>query len=314
MKLRNLFLLTILCIVGQFIVHAQNCSVKTMIDSASIKVGDPVHLLFEVSAPQNVQIRIPVAGEQLAKNIEVLKKIHVDSTDLSKRRWAMEVTSYDSGTHVIPSLPFVFINGNKIDTLFSDSLKLDVSLLPVDSTKVIADIKEPVSVPFTFKELAPYLVYGIGGLFVLFIIIWLIYRLRSKKSLLPNFKKPELPHEKALRELNLLKEEKLWQKGNVKEYYSRVSDIIRVYLEERFDIHALESTTAEISNQLQTSTQLSDYKQELLEILEMSDLAKFAKMQPDESSNIRCYELAVSFVEKTIPHTDNINVDQTKIE
>ena len=305
MKLRNLFFSILLIFTGLASSQAQNYSVLTTIDSSSIQVGDPIHIRFEINAPKDVRIKLPSAGETLSSHIEVLKKLQVDSSNLAKRIWVMQVTSFDSGTQIIPSLPFVFISSTKNDTLFSDSLKIEVSLLPVDSTKVIADIKPPVNVPLTFKEVLPYIVGGLGGLVVLAIILWLIYRLRSKKSLIPNFKKIDPPHVRALQNLQKLKDEKLWQNGFVKEYYTRMSDIIRLYLEERFDIQALEQTTSEIMTQVEYSNQVVEYKRDILDILEMSDLAKFAKVLPDEKDNIHCMDLAVAFVEKTIPSVNN---------
>ena len=306
MKLRNLFLFSIIALLGFTSIYAQNYTIRTSIDSTSIKVGDPIHIRFEISAPNNIRVLIPSFGDSLSKGVEVLKKIQVDSANKSNRQWVMEVTSYDSGKQVIPSLPFVFISGNKNDTLFSDSLKINVSLLPTDSTKVLADIKQPVNVPLTFKEVLPFLIWGVGGLLFIILIVWLIYRLRSKKSILPNFKKIEPAHVRALRNLQSLKDEKLWQNGFVKEYYTRMSDIVRLYLEERFAIQALEQTTSEIIKELEQSNQIVSYKQEIVEILEMSDLAKFAKVHPEEKENVRCLEMAVAFVQNTIPSTNDV--------
>lgn len=308
MKLRNLLFCIILIISGLTNSQAQNYSVLTTIDSSSIQVGDPIRLRFEINAPKDVRIKLPSAGDALSGHIEVLKKLQVDSANLAKRVWIMQVTSFDSGTQVIPSLPFVFISSTKNDTLYSDSLKIEVSLLPTDSTKVIADIKPPVDVPLTFKEVLPYLLVGLGILIVLAIILWLIYRLRSKKSLIPSFKKIDPPHVRALQNLQKLKEEKLWQNGFVKEYYTQMSDIIRLYLEERFDIQALEQTTSEIMSQIEYQNHLVDYKRDIYEILEMSDLAKFAKVLPEEKDNVHCMDLAVAFVEKTVPSVNNTDI------
>src|SRR5665647_1644962 len=203
-----------------------------------------------------------------------------------------------------PIAPFVFAMHSAIakDSLRTNSLKIFVKVPNVDLKKGFTDIKKPYGAPITFKEVAPWI---IGVILIAAIVFFILYAISRRRKNIPLFSlpaKPKLPpHVVALSELDKLKEEQLWQHDKVKDYYTRLTDIIRVYLEERYDVPAMEQTTQEI---------LSDFKGEnsqikgklftgLQKTLDTADLVKFAKYTPLADENHFVMVHAYSLVEET---------------
>lgn len=113
--------------------------------------------------------------------------------------------------------------------------------------------------------------------------------------------KPALsPYERAINALIILKEKKLWEKGQEKEYFTDLTDILRTYLEQRFGINAMEMTTRQIISTLNNSD-VRDKKDYIREILNVADFVKFAKVRPLPSDNIKAFDNAMKFVEETKP-------------
>jgi len=161
----------------------------------------------------------------------------------------VRITSFDSGMYTIPPIRFYFRELPDTTLHFSqtESLILNVHTVKVDTTQAIKPIKGPMKIPITFRELLPWIVLVI----LLALIVWfVIYYLKKRKKAEPIFQlKPRIilqPYEIALAELEKLRAKKLWQSGKIKEYHTEVTEIIRRYVEDRFRIMALESTTGEI--------------------------------------------------------------------
>lgn len=173
-----------------------------------------------------------------------------------------------------------------------------VHTVGVDTSKDIKDIKPPVSLPISFAELLPYIlgVLGIGG------AGWLIYYILKKRrrgeSILPE-PPPRPAHELAFEALRALEAEKLWQRGLVKEYHSKLTDIIRTYVERRYGVLAMEMITDEILSSLPVARLDNELKRELRDTLLLADLVKFAKFQPPTEEHERSMRSAYGFVEAT---------------
>jgi hypothetical protein len=106
-------------------------------------------------------------------------------------------------------------------------------------------------------------------------------------------------HEIALEELNRLEAEKLWQQGNFKMYHTRLSDIIRAYIEHRWQIPALEQTTDEILSGFSKGMLEEELYRKLKHLLETADLVKFAKLQPVAYENEACMADSFALVRQT---------------
>ena len=284
-------------------VSAQDSKVKASIDTTRILIGDQVNILLELEQNHADQYQFPVFRDTLLKNLEILSVSQIDTQEIdlnhSLLRQRILLTSFDTGFYVIP--PFYFFDLEGLDSLKSNALPLEVLTMEIDTSKGIADIKLPYEVPITFMEILPYLVVALL-LIGIAILFWYIRKKRNQNPIAePVRVKPTEPaHIWALKNLDVLAKDKLWQKGKIKLYHSRLSEILRSYIEFRFDIGAMEQTTTEIMDSFREQQNESDELLESLhQSLELSDLVKFAKWKPLPDENERSMEIAYEFVFKT---------------
>ena len=185
----------------------------------------------------------------------------------------------------------------------SQPLPFFVNTVAVDTTAAIRDIKGIAKVPLTFKEILPYLLITMAAAAVIALLVWFILKHERKnkpqKKVVKKAKPKEKPDITALKELEKLKLKKLWQSGQVKQYYSELTDIIRTYIDGRYDINAMEMITADILKELDDAGLPHKLHQELEQTLTTADLVKFAKMEPLPDDHDRCFKQAVNFVEET---------------
>ena len=160
----------------------------------------------------------------------------------------------------------------------------------------LRDIKPPIDLPtdYFFWLVILVILIFVG---IVFWVRFLILRSRQPKKILATMK---LPWEIALERLNALQQENLPQKGQIKEYYSHLSDIVRRYMEDRFHIRAPEMTTQEFLWSLNNARELTDTQKNLLKnFLNSCDLVKFAKYGPTLNEMDESFRFAVNLVEET---------------
>jgi hypothetical protein len=294
-------ILSLLLFVG-FAGVAQDFKVR--LDSSKILIGNQTALTLQVKLTDGKKVRFPNLPDTLSPGLEVVSQFATDTSEIDNgllltKRYL--ITSYDSGNYVVPQIPVLFFDGTKVDTLYTQPLKIRVNTVAVDSTKVpLYGIKGNIKAPYTFQEIA----LAILSILLLIGIVIGIYRYfrRSKDEPIFTFKKKviEPPHVIAFRELELLKQKKLWQNGKVKEYYSELTDILRVYIEERMDINAMEMTSFEILATLNANgySNKAIYDR-LIVMLNTSDLVKFAKYSADPIENDSAAACVYDFIDDT---------------
>jgi len=227
----------------------------------------------------------------------------IDTTDLGNNRIQLKyhylITSFDSALYLLP--PFKVISGQ--DTAYSETLALNVSTYDVDTeSKQFYDIKSVIEPKFVFSDYLPLILGIILILGVIALIAYIIYRLLNKKSLIPFVNKEEPyipPHIRAINRLDAVKMQKLWQTGKVKEYHSDITGILRRYIDERFDISALEMTSGEILDKIKGYSEADDSYDTLKQILILADFVKFAKYNPLPDENELSLMNAYLFVNNT---------------
>jgi hypothetical protein len=271
-------------------------------------IGDQVRLNITFSHPTGAQVRWPVIGDTILKTIQVISRSKIDSSlSADKKTVTLHqnflLTSFDSGFYTIPPIRFYYrdLPDTAVRFVQSETLLLSVHTMAVDTTKIIKPIKGPLSVPLTFREILPWLIVAVV---VILAILALMYYLKKRKKAEPVFtirSRVQLPpHEVALKELEKLRVKKLWQAGRTKDYHTELTDILRKYLEERFNIMALEMTSQEILDSVRIHNNLQNNSIEKLNyILMLADLVKFAKMAPLPAENEMSMEQAVAFVLET---------------
>ncbi len=322
--MKRLILYLTICI-SSISAFGQNTQIRAVVDTNIIEFANQTVLRLQVQTDGNSNISFPVFDDTISKNIEIVEQYPVDTINKSPLTFekAFLITSFEDSLQTIPALP-VIINQ---DTLFTNPVNIFVIPFHIDSAEVakidtsqiipIFDIKPPIDTPLTFKEF--WLRYGKIIIILLIIIalipfaIWLIKKLKSDEPLKILQKPKEPAHVIALRRLKSLKESELHkQDDKVKEFYSELTDIVRTYIEQRYDIPALERTSTEILDDFEKGRVLnSKLFNELRKLLNLADLAKFAKYMPSFDVNNGNLEMAFNFVEETkqiIQNLDNENI------
>ena len=280
-------------------------SIKTSLTKDTILIGDRVGLTISILSPGTVNF--PELGDSLMKGIEIVKKPIIENrqlkNSLNEQVIKLLITSFDSGIYMLPVFKIPVTDGVKTDTIRSNQLALVVMNPPKDkAVKDIYDIKPPIEEPLTIAEVAPW---AFGGLLFAALIFLAILFLRRRKQNRPFgflMKPVEPPHVIALRELEKIRDEKLWTTENHKYFYTRLVDVIRVYIEGRYNVNAMEQTTEEILTGLkQANFPVDELYTQLQDSLTLADLVKFAKYTPFISDNEQNLKFAFEFVEKTKP-------------
>lgn len=281
-----------------------NVTFKAKLDSATLLMGKTTTLHLEITQDKDARGFFP--GEQLDTlnaMVEIAERPAADTTDLGNNRIQINrdliIQSFDSGMWIIKPIPYV-VNG---DTAFCNQLTLKVLPVDVSQMKDINDIKPVEEVPFNLLDWLPdYWWAWLLGFLLIGAGIW-AYRKYYKKGinpLKPNRKRLP-PYEEAMINLQNLKAAQLWQQGQEKEYFTGLTDILRVYIDRRFHINAVEMTSSQIIDTLKKNEETKAVNEQLEMILEIADIVKFANARPLADDNEVAYQRAVNFVEATRP-------------
>ena len=279
-------------------------TVNASIDSLQLLIGEQAHVKVEVSCPVGGDLIMPTyPNNMLMEGIEILGEVKTDTQYLNKRSHMVvtqdyTVTSFDTAFYYIP--PFEVLVDSVSYT--SNSLALMVMTFDIDTTNVqaIFPIKEVMERPITMVEALPMSCSVIVIIALCFLIPYLLKRYYDNKPILRRVTiAPKLPpHQVALQEMERIKSEKSWQRDDVKQYYTELTDALRGYMEERFGFNAKEMTSDEIIAHLNKQPD-KEWIGELRELFQMSDLVKFAKYQPLINENDMNLINAIDFVNKT---------------
>jgi hypothetical protein len=289
----------------------QKINISAALDSTKIRIGEQVKLDLYVSysaKQNNLKIQWPNIADTITDKIEVISVSAIDTTspdksnpDIIQQHQQITISAYDSGYFAIPGFKF-FINNDSANAFYSQSLFLEVHTVPTDSsiTKT-KDIKPPFAEAFNWKWYSKYFYWGFSLLVIIILIILItIYFTKKNKIVVLKSEKPKIPaHIIALQSLEKIKNEQIWKEEKTKEYYSSISDTIRLYIEERFKVNALESTTAEIMKAFRSQVVDKESKDKLQQLLMLSDLVKFAKQFPIISEHTFTLQNAFDFVNET---------------
>ena len=307
--LKKIFILLFIIGFVNFQSHAQNVVASAKLDSTSkILVGDQVKLKVQFTFPTSTKILWPDLKDTLTKHIEIINRSKIDTVKSDNKNLTLKQTitinSFEYGAFYIPKINFKY-KKNKNDTAFTevltDSIFIYSNTIPVDTTKAIRDIKGPLSVPITFKEVLPYIVAIVIIAILVWLVLWII-RKRKKGESLFGRAKPKLPaHIEALAALEELRNKKLWQNNKTKEYYTELTDIIRIYIVGRYNILAMEMTTDEIMVAIFPFMIQETLRKKFKEMLTIADLVKFAKANPLPNEHDGCLDTAFEFVNATKP-------------
>lgn len=299
-------------------VFAQSVTVEAKIDSLQILIGEQAKIELQVALDANQRVVFPVYTDTIVRGVEVLDVSKPDTQFLNNRQRLLisqeyTITSFDSALYYLP--PMVVDVDNKKYT--SNALALKVYSIPVDTLnpEVFFGQKEVMKPEFVWEDWYGLIACSLISIPLLILLVYLIMRIKDNKPIIRKVKvEPKLPpHQAALQQIERIKTEKVWQKGDSKEYYTQLTDTIRTYIRDRFGFNALEMTSSEIIERLLEDNDKNALK-DLKELFQTADLVKFAKHNPLMNENDANLVNAIEFVDETkIPEDINAKPQPTEI-
>ena len=280
--------------------------VSAAIDSTTLFIGDQTDLHLRATCEAGEQVQLPMLDKQLISGVEIVDRTIVDTTILSDGRVQynqyLTLTSFEDSLFYIEPLPFV--SGE--DTVWSESLMLNVvQPFEIDSTDMaITDIKGIYRAPIWWWGILRWVLLsiaiagvGVGG-------YYLITYLRRRTGNINETMTPIEPlrpaDEVALEKLDIIREQKIWQTGQIKEYHTQLTDVVREYIARRFHVSSTEQTSDETLRAMRPllNNQKELYEQ-LRKMLTLADLVKFAKWSATPDENELSLRSAYAFVKET---------------
>jgi hypothetical protein len=292
------FIFLFLVLTNSFLL-AQSVEVKLYSDSTKYYVGDYISLNLAIKHPKDYKIVLPNLKDSL-KDAEFIKLSKTEPKEIPAgvlSKYTFTISKYDSGSIKIKPLKIELIDkANNIKAYYTDSLSVNVTTMQVDNKKDISDIKAPIKIGIN------WLFVFIVTLIIILILsaIYLGYSYYRKKQLLKQgiiVEKRIPPYEIAKNALKYLEEQKLWQKGEIKQYHTEITYIVRKYLEDEFNFNALEKTSEEIIENLQKINSPVSILDNLKEFFENADMVKFAKFSPMPIINEKMFVQANTLVD-----------------
>jgi hypothetical protein len=303
---KKILLLFFILIFGA-VSYCQQITAKASVDSAGYEVGDYINYTIIVSYDKNITIQNPVLNDSL-KQFEIIniENPHTEEKDgRQATKFVYVISFYDSADVVIPAVNINYtVQGDKNQhSVTANQVNIKVRTVKVDVSKDPRDIKAPEEIPFNWTIVLIIvliiLVLSLAGYYA-----WKYYKKKHARTE-EKVETVVLPHYAiALNSLKTLEEKKLWQNGQIKEYHSEITEIIRIYFEKRFKLPALELTTSEVLYHLKNIGAAQKIVEITESFLNNADMVKFAKFQPFYSVNEEMMKQAVEIVQKTIPLED----------
>lgn len=290
-------------------------TVENKIDSIAILIGEQAHITVDVTARKGQRITFQQYkhSQYITPGVEVLEATNPDTTEadngLIKVSKVYTLTSFDEKLYSIPAIK-VKVDGKEYK---GNQLALKVITVDVDTTKLdqFFPPKDVQDNPFQWSEWSGVFWLSVLILLLLALSYWLFIRLRENKPIIAKIRivKRVPPHQKALNVINELKAVHTYNPEESKEYYTKLTDAVRAYMEERFGFNAMEMTSSEIIEQLNAQGN-QDMINELRGLFETADLVKFAKYSTYINENDLNLVNAINFIDKTkqegIPVTERV--------
>ena len=280
--------------------------VSAAIDSTTLFIGDQTDLHLRATCEVGEQVQMPLLDKELIPGIEIVERTVIDTATLKDGRVQynqyLTLTSFEDSLFYIQPLPFV--SGE--DTMWSEPLTLNVvQPFEMDSTDIaITDIKGIYKAPIWWWGIWRWVLLalviagvGVGGYYL---ITYLKKRMGKEDTNTAPIEPLRPAEEVALEKLDVIREQKIWQTGQVKEYHTQLTDVVREYIARRFDVSSTEQTSDETLRAMRPLlNEQKDLYEQLRKMLTLADLVKFAKWTTTPDENELSLRSAYSFVKET---------------
>jgi hypothetical protein len=286
---------TLIFLVNSRIAFSQNpVSVKASVNRKKILIGEPIQLTLEAKVPANADINwFP---EDSIPHFEFIQKGKIDSLtsgDEKSYRQDILVTSFDSGTQVIPGLS-LSVNGTAYVT---DSTSIEVGFTKFNPEKDYHDIKDIIDPENPDAKYIPWALAALTLLSAVLVAYYVQKKRKTKEMAVQQAIAALSPYDEAIRALEELRKQDLPANGQVKLFYTRLNDILRLFILRKLEIASLVKTNNELILQLKSLDISAGQFSQLAQSLRMSDFVKFAKYLPDEKDNEQNFIIIKSSVE-----------------
>lgn len=307
---RYLFLITLLGVLAGSKAVAQSVTVDAKIDSLQIPIGEQAKITLEVSTDADKRAIFPLYTDTIVRGVEIIDIAKPDTQYLNDRKRLLikqeyTITSFDSALYYLP--PMEVLVDNKPYYSKALALKVYSVVVPLDTLhpERFFGSKPVMQAPFVWEDWYGVIACGVLLIPFAFLLVYLIIRFFDNKPIIRKVKvEPQLPpYQLAMQEIERIKSEKIWQKGLSKEYYTELTDALRVYIKGRFGFNALEMTSTEIIDKL-LEVKDKEAIADLRSLFQTSDLVKFAKHNPMMNENDANLVNAVDFINETKAEED----------
>lgn len=287
-------LLLMVLITSMLPTFAQS-GVEVKIEPIEMMIGEQALVTVTVQAGEKDRVEFPTfqPRQQIVSGVEVIAAQHPSNNILQ-----LTLTSFDGNLYYLPPVK-VKVNGKTVE---SKSLALKVVEVEVDTTKLdkFFGPKDVQDNPFLWSDWSLSFWLSVLMLVLLAVAYYLYLRLRDNKPIMVRIKivKRLLPHQKAMKEIEQIKADKMVSSENQKEYYTKLTDTLRKYIEERYGFSAMEMTSSEIIERL-TDADDQQSLNELRQLFMTADLVKFAKYSTMINENDANLVNAIDFINQT---------------
>ena len=321
--MKRAVLIPLLVLMG-FVAAAQSetPTVRARIEPDSLFIGDQFDFVIEVEKDLVQTTLFPEFTPAKEGMIELVEVLPIDTLERDGRRLKIaqryRLAAFQEGLINMGKPGVLYADKNIVDTLYAtDSLVLKVGTFQIDSTsQSIYDLKPQLTLKFKLAEIRGYIAWGLLAALLVALAIYGLHRyLEARGRHLKDLFKPappEPPHVVAIKALEALHHQKLWQNNKHKLYYSTLTDILRTYIAGRWEVGAMEMTSDEIITAMRQEELPEKARMDLTSVLMDADLVKFAKFTPEAEQNESDYTKVYYFVEETKPVEVNPEAEENE--
>jgi hypothetical protein len=298
---------TLLGLLFCFLAKAQEASVNASLSSAEILIGDEVTLTLQLSYPPN--FRLQSIGLGVLEQLDSIEVKNIAPANTASRNPMVNVsqtltlTSFDEGIYDIPPMPITFSQQGETVSIQTRPLQLKVNTIPISPTDSIGlqPIKDIIREPLKLQDVLPYVGLFVGLMMIGLAIWFFLNRKKFQAAKEIPAPPPPAPHELAEQRIASLRAADYLKKGEFKTYQTQISYILREYLEGRYQVPALEATTFDLLKKLPQIDLPKGWFEPLEQLLQKSDMVKFAKAEFPMDFHQKSLEQLATFVKVSTP-------------
>ncbi len=288
---------TLFLLYGGLISYGQTHTFTASADTNRILIGEQIIVTLKAELPRNSKFNWPVYTDTI-KGLELVESSPLDTLSTSEK-WSLTqiltITSFDSGYVAFPPMLLNVDDQN----ITSPAIAIEVGMPQLKAEQDLYDIKEPLEPPFNW---VPLLLVLLGALVLTAGIVAFVKWYKNRDKVVKLTPEQKLtPYEFALWQINEIEKEQLWQSGKIKEFYSRITDVLRLYMERQMGINAMESTADEVILKMQALSLPKELNQKSADLFTLSAMVKFAKAKPDAVAHERSMATVKAFLQQTKP-------------